>query len=531
MSFKLYTNQEIYDLLNKRANAARPDSSMPTRTPGFWERIGNNFNNALQNFGDAFDWLTNSKNEELQNWLDTIGNVQDITKYGIQPEALKPFRSAIVNLFESMYYLNEEKGNPEAEQQYYNALKNVYTSINSEQLKGNPELAKYFANKFSQIWGRSKNYFTNIDTRVRNQQIEFKDPNTGKPVSINPSSIPVKAIGIASAQATKTMPIESYTDVINRKVLNGEITPEQGQALIQEETFRRLKANIGKMLSGFEYKNPQQREQSLQEAERLMQDATNNADISFSDDDFAPFRDKMSTLATRFNVKSFTDKAFARQFGDLSTNPLYKKNPNALYKAYDEYAKLNPGMTLDEFIKEKVYGNNADPSQIYAQQIADAKKLKGRGYYMGYDPETGEIVYGSGANYTPMGKSTYKGFNRISADKSTYNSIINNANLSNYHQRLRKMRELGFDEEAARDIALRGATKIFTTSWLDGRGSKEGFNPTIKSWNDRVGSDQTIRDLNDRFTPNHKNLGISDSYLKSPLAETRKPSPNQVTYR
>ena len=93
------------------------------------------------------------------------------------------------------------------------------------------------------------------------------------------------------------------------------------------------------------------------------------------------------------------------------------------------------------------------------------------------------------------------------------------------------MRELGFDEEAARDIALRGATKIFTTSWLDGRGSKEGFNPTIKSWNDRVGSDQTIRDLNDRFTPNHKNLGISDSYLKSPLAETRKPSPNQVTYR
>lgn len=524
MSFKLYTNQEIYDLLNKKANAARPDSSVPTRSPGFWESFGNAINNIGPNIGASFEWLTGNKNEELQRWLDIIGNVQDITKYGIQPEALKPFRSAIVNLFESMYYLNEEKGNPEAEQQYYNALKNVYTSINSEQLKGNPELAKYFANKFSQIWGESKNYFTNIDTRVRNQQIEFKDPNTGKTISINPTSIPVKAIGIASDQATRTMPIESYTSVINRKVLNGEITPEQGQALIKEENFRRLKTNINKMLSGFEYKNPQQREQSLQEAERLMQDALNNADVAFSDEDFAPFRDKMSTLATRFNVKSFTDKAFARQFGDLSTNPLYKKNPNALYKAYDEYAKLNPGMNLDEFIKEKVYGNNADSSQIYAQLIADAKKLKGRGYYMGYDPETGEILYGSGANYTPMGKSAYKGFNRIAADKATYNSIINNANLSNYHQRLRKMRELGFDEEAARDIALRGATKLHTTSWIDGRGSKEGFGPTIRSFKDRVGSDQTIRDLNDKFTSKHNDLG------KSPLAETRKPSPNQVTY-
>ena len=523
MSFKLYTNQEIYDLLNKRANAARPDSSYPTRDPGFWESIGNALSNFGPNIASDFEWLTGSYNEELQKWLDIIGSAQDRT-YGIQPDALKPFRSAIVNLFNSMYYLNHEKGNPEAEQQYYNALRDVYTSINPEQLKGNPELAKYFANKFSQIWEESKNYFTNIDTRVRNQQIEFKDPNTGKNISINPSSIPSKAIGIAASQATKTMPIESYTDVVNQKVLKGEMTPEQGQAVIKEENFRRLKANIGKMLSGFEYKNPQQREQSLQEAERLMQDALNNADIAFSDDDFAPFRDKMSTLATRFNVKSFTDKAFARQFGDLSTNPLYKKNPNALYKAYDEYAKLNPGMTLDEFIKEKVYGNNADPSQIYAQQIADAKNLKGSGYYMGYDPETGEIVYGSGANYTPMGKSAYKGFNRIAADKATYDSIINNANLSNYHQRLRKMRELGFDEKAARDIALRGATKIFTTSWIDGRGSKEGFNATTRSPNYRVGSDQTIRDLNDKFTPKPKDLG------KRPLAETIKSSPNQITY-
>ena len=524
MSFKLYTNQEIYDLLNKRANAATPDSSMPTRTPGFWESMGNAFRNIGPNTGSAFEWLTNSKNEELQRWLDIIGNVQDITKYGIQPEALKPFRSAIVNLFESMYYLNEERGNPEAEQQYYNALKNVYTSINPEQLKGNPELAKYFANKFSQIWGESKNYFTNLDTRVRNQQIEFKDPNTGKNISINPSSIPLKAIGIASSQATRTIPMESFIYGINTKVLNGEITPEQGQALIKEETFSRLKANIGKMLSGFEYKNPQQREQSLQEAERLMQDALNNADVAFSDDDFAPFRDKMSTLATRFNVKSFTDKAFARQFGDLSTNPLYKKNPNALYKAYDEYAKLNPGMGLDEFIKEKVYGKDASPFQVYGQLMSDAKNLKGRGYYMGYDPETGEIVYGSGANYTPMGKSTYKGFNRISADKSTYNSLINNANLSNYHQRLRKMRELGFDEEAARDIALRGATKLHTTSWIDGRGSKEGFNPTIRSLKDRVGSDKTIRDLNELRDSSTQNK------LDSNIPTPKKPLPNQVTY-
>lgn len=522
MSFKLYTNQEIYDLLNKKAADVRPDSSMPNINPTFWESVGNLFGNVGQHIAGPFESIFGTKNAALQKWLNIVGNVQDMTKAGIQPEALKPFRSSIVQLFNTMYNLNQNAGNPEAEQQYYNALKNVYTSISPEQLKGNPALAKYISNAFSQIWEDANNYFTNIDPRVRNQQIEFEDPNTGKTVSINPASITTKATGIAASQATKTMPMESFAHGVNTKVVNGEITPEQGQALIKEETFKRLKGNIGRMLSGFEYKNPQQREQSLQEAERLMQEAANNTDIAFSDDDFAPFRDKMSTLATRFNVKSFTDKAFARQFGDLSTNPLYKNNPNALYKAYDEYAKLNPGMSLDEFIKEKVYGKEASPFQVYGQAMADAKNLKGRGYYMGYDPETGEIVYGSGANFTPMGTTSYNGFNRIAADKAIYNSLIMNTNLSNYNQRLRKMRELGFDEDAARDIALRGASKLYTHSRMDGRRLK---NPTIYSYKDRVGSDQAIRELNaatDFSTQNN---------LDSNISEPKRPLPNQVTFR
>ena len=447
------------------------------------------------------------------------------------PKPFLDFQKSLLNVNTYLKQLNTNPKDETAKANYMQALSSMYSSLNADSLRGYPELALYIGNSLKTYWDRATKEYKNIPANIVNAPVVMRDIKTGKDFTINKNSIITKANAMTKSVLASPRTKEEKIQKIDNDILNSKITPEQGEALKQNIEQKDLSNKLNRVLSGFEYKNPQQREQSLQEAERLMQGAIENKNIQISDDFFNPFRDKMSTLATRFNVKSFTDKAFARQFGDLSTNPLYKNNPNALYKAFDEYSKFNPGMNLDEFIKEKVYGNNADSSQIYAQQIADAKKLKGRGYYMGYDPETGEILYGSGANYTPMGKSTYKGFNRISADKSTYNSIINNANLSNYHQRLRKMRELGFDEEAARDIALRGAAKIFTTSWVDGRGSKEGFAPTIGSVNERVGSDQTIRDLNDRFTPNHNNLGISDSYLKSPLAETRKLSPNQVTYR
>ena len=654
MSFKLYTNQEIYDLLNKKT------ASVISKRADFWSNI-------WPNIKDTFDA---GIDDSIEAWYKILDDPAAIRESGIQPTALAPFRKAIMGLFESLKYLNHERGNPEAEQGYYDAIKNVHNIINSTE-KDSP-LYNYMTNKFNQLWTEritSKADFGNIDPNVLNKQIEYLNPktnevettsasaiassspnaanatnsevkpketpfdinnwiyslnyqeprlngalpkpfldfqknllnvntylkqlntnpkdetakanymqalssmysslnadslrgypelaidignslktywdhatkeyknipaniintpvvmrdiNTGKDFTINKNSIITKANAMAKSVLASPRTKEEKIQKIDNDILNSKITPEQGEALKQNIEQKDLSNKLNRVLSGFEYKNPQQREQSLQEAERLMQKAIENENIQISDDFLNPFRDKMSTLATRFNVKSFTDKAFARQFGDLSTNPLYKKNPNALYKAFDEYSKFNPGMTLDEFIKDKVYANNADSSQIYAQQIADAKKLKGRGYYMGYDPETGEILYGSGANYTPMGKSTYKGFKRISADKSTYNSIINNANLSNYHQRLRKMRELGFDEEAARDIALRGAIKLYTTSWIDGRGSKEGFNPTIRSWNDRVGSDETIRQLNKDKDPSTQN--------KSNILTPKKPLPNQVTY-
>ena len=657
MSFKLYTNQEIYDLLNKKT------ASVISKRADFWSNI---LPNMKDTFGVGID-------DSIEAWYKILDDTAAIRESGIQPAALAPFRKAIMGLFESLKYLNHERGNPEAEQGYYDAIKNVhniinstekdsplynymtdkfnqlwteritskadfgnidpnvlnkqieylnpktnevettsasaiassspnaanatnsevkpketpfdinnwiyslnyqeprlngalpkpfldfqkslsnvntylkqlntnpkdetakakymqalssmYSSLNADSLRGYPELATYIGNSLNTYWDHATKEYKNIPANIVNAPVVMRDTKTGKDFTINKNSIITKANTMAKSVLASPRTKEEKIQKIDNDILNSKITPEQGEALKQNIEQKDLSNKLNRVLSGFEYKNPQQREQSLQEAERLMQGAIENENIQISDDFLNPFRDKMSTLATRFNVKSFTDKAFARQFGDLSTNPLYKKNPNALYKAFDEYSKFNPGMTLDEFIKEKIYGNNADPSQIYAQQIADAKKLKGRGYYMGYDPETGEILYGSGANYTPMGKSAYKGFNRIAADKATYNSIINNANLSNYNQRLRTMRELGFDEEAARDIALRGATKIFTTSWIDGRGSKEGFNATTRSPNYRVGSDQTIRDLNDQFTSKQTDLG------KSPLAKTIKPLPNQVTYR
>lgn len=668
MSFKLYTNQEIYDLLNKKT------ASVISKRADFWSNI---WPNMKDTFGVGID-------DSIEAWYKILDDPAAIRESGIQLAALAPFRKAIMGLFNSLKYLNHERGNPEAEQGYYNAIKNVhniinstekdsplynymtnkfnqlwteriadkadfgnidpnvlnkqieylnpktnevettsasaiassspnaanatssevksketpfdinnwiyslnyqeprlngalpkpfldfqkslsnvntylkqlntnpkdetakakymqalssmYSSLNADSLRGYPELATYIGNSLNTYWDHATKKYKNIPANIVNAPVVMRDTKTGKDFTINKDSIITKANTMAKSVLASPRTKEEKIQKIDNDILNSKRTPEQGEALKQDIEQKDLSNKLNRVLSGFEYKNPQQREQSLQEAERLMQEAIENENIQISDDFLNPFRDKMSTLATRFNVKSFTDKAFARQFGDLSTNPLYKKNPNALYKAFDEYSKFNPGMTLDEFIKDKVYGKDASQYQIYAQQMADAKKLSGRGYHMGYDPETGEILYGGSENFTPMGKTSYKDYRRVAADRATYNKLINNANPDNYHERLRLMRQLGIDEDIARDVALRGAAKIFTTSRIDGRGQKEGYAPSIWSYNNRVGSDQTykyMKALNDQQEKeqNQAQQILDPKALPSKKLAPKKPLPNQVTHR
>lgn len=668
MSFKLYTNQEIYDLLNKKA------ASTMSKKADFLSNIWPNIKDAV---GLGIDG-------SLESWYKILDDPAAIREAGIQPTALAPFRKAIINLFNSLKYLNHERGNPEAEQNYYDAIKNVhaiidstekdsplynymtnkfnqlwterivsnadfgnidpnvlnkqieyldpksnkvettsasaiataspnaanatgsevkpkeapfdidnwiyslsyqeprlngalpkpfldfqksllnvntylkqlnanpkdetamanysralsamYSSLNADSLRGYPELATYIGSSLKTYWDHVTKVYKNIPANIVNAPVVMKDPKTGKDFTINKDSIITKANAMAKSVLASPRTKEEKIQKIDNDILNSKITPEQGEALKQNIEQKDVSNKLNRVLSGFEYKNPQQREQSLQEAERLMQGAVENENIQISDDFLNPFRDKMSTLATRFNVKSFTDKAFARQFGDLSTNPLYKNNPDALYKAFDEYVKFNPGMTLDQFVSDKVYGKGASKYQIYAQQMADAKNLKGRGYHMGYDPETGEILYGGSENFTPMGKTSYTGYNRVAADRATYNKLINDTSPDTYHKRLRLMRQLGIPENMARDIALRGAAKINTTSWIDGRGQKEGFAPTIRSHNFRVGSDQTYKYMKHLIDQQEKEQNqaqqtLDPNALYSKKPEPKRPLPNQVTFR
>lgn len=476
---KQFDSYSIFNLLDSHMQkyAAKVDPAFNTQKSGWLESIGNFFGRGWRNLQDSFRELTGENQERLQNWLDIIGNPKDLANAGINQEAIRDFTGAMSNLFIALNYLNHEAGNPQAEQQYYDALEKVYNSINNKTVQGNPALAKYIGQKYQEIWKTVPNYFAGIPKTVLNRNILINDPTTGKEVSINKDSVSVKAESAAVSQATARKTQQQITQEINSKVVNGELTPEQGAELINQNRLNALNKDVNRLLIGFERLNPEQRKNRLQQIDTLLENAVSDTEFNISDEQYNTLRNKIDNYGVRFNVEGFKDRAFANKFGDLSANEVYKNDRNKAWAAYQEYKKIDPSLSFDAFITQKIYGGkDVDPKVRYKRLVQKAKQLSNLNMKVGYDDEEGVMYVGDNT----MGKGIY---NKIPMSRSDFNRIMRGG-VDNVDERIQMLVNAGLDEDSATKLALTGGTKIFTTSAVTGTKYK-GYKPSIQSWNIR----------------------------------------------
>ena len=476
---KQFDSYSIFNLLNSHIQkyAAKIDPAFNTQNGGWLETIGNFFGRGWRNIQDSVRELTGENQERLQNWINIIGNPKDLANAGINQEAIRGFAGAMTDLFTALNYLNHEAGNPQAEQRYYDALEKVYTSINNETVQGNPALAKYIGQKYQEIWKTVPEYFAGISPTVLNRNILINDPFTGKEVSINKDSVSVKAESTAMQQATARKTQQQITQEVNAKVMNGELTPEQGAAIINQQKLNRLNRDINRLLIGFERLNPEQRKNRLQQVNTLLENSLADADFNISDEQYNALRDKIDNYGVRFNVEGFKDRAFANKFGDLSSNEVYKNDRNKAWSAYQEYKKIDPSLSFDDFITQKIYGGkDVDPKVRYRRLVQKARQLSGLNMKVGYDDEEGVMYVGDNT----MGKGAY---NKIPMSRSDFNRIMRGG-VNNVEERIQMLVNAGLDEDSATKLALTGGTKIFTTSSVTGTKYK-GYKPSIQSWNIR----------------------------------------------
>lgn len=503
-AFRKYSNQDIYNLLTKKVHekdlikeaAMKKEAAIPLALliplltggayglnswlgrKGVSGNVGHDYNSKAQTYDQGTpenirNWFTNNWHAAKDFWgdddrrliwdnsapqliLEEKGIKRGTPQYEKLSAGLEKLDSWYNDLYDRVMELNQNRGDANAYNAYYAHLDDLSALLASPELS-DPILQGHAAKLLDIAQQQMKSNFTNINPMIYKNDVKGRD---GNPLSLERLKRRT-AIGLRQQALTKPT-IDSVRAKIETDVATGKLTYEQGRAQLQEWQHQENVKNLKKILAnaGSQYNAAADKynetldgpNSNVTFSNKLDQnlsrffnslDNLDQEDLGVSEEMRDAYYDMVAKYAPRFpGLKNTMNRIMDRRFGDISVNPLYKKDATARANLFKQFQKFNPSMTQKE-LYDKIWGNTSNQERY--KDFYDVLKSNNH-LSMGYDNDTNELVYGYG--YDP------KNFSRLAMSRSEYNKLNDPNAFNNIEATRDNLIAKGVDPDTARRIAL-----------------------------------------------------------------------------
>lgn len=467
-SFKLYSNQEIYNLLTKSASAdesasANGNSRSPLfssfrryKSPGeLWDRgnylgsIGRFFSQLTSGVGDlSRQYLTGRTQADLDDMFDAnILAPIAMNSNGQIPKEAQTFMQDMKRLISALNYADNNRVDPHATQNVQSAISTLYQNMLHTDFNKNPDLLKLINDTYSNFIKSAPAEFSRAfaeNPKLFTDPFYTHDSYTGEGITISGNSPLVGAQKKMVEQTTELKDEEQAIHEIQQAIHAGKITAEQGLSQIRQIRYEGFKRNIDNFRNIAHTLTGEEKTKQLMALIAKL-DKNSTSSQSISDDQRLALFNQIAEQGSRFNLPKVNEYIINRNFGDISTNPLYKSDINAARKAFLEYKKLDPSIKNFDAFYNKVYTKDGNVDYAAKNKIfTDLAKSGGMNNRMlaHYDDATGTFYYGP----------TTKALKSIPMSASLASSL-KNLNNENRFEVYTQLREIGLNEPTARRLA------------------------------------------------------------------------------